>query len=31
MNGKFEVITNGTSSSSIAGPSPKMQDGDGGI
>jgi hypothetical protein len=31
MKGKFEVITNGTNSFSIAGPSPKLQDSDGEI
>jgi hypothetical protein len=31
MKGKFEVITNGTNSSSIPGPSPKLQDSDGEI
>ena len=31
MKGKFEVVTNGTNSSSIPGPSPKLQDSDGEI
>jgi hypothetical protein len=31
MKGKFEVVTNGSSSSSIPGPSPKLQDSDGEI